>query len=112
EVEVHEAEPEVGGGLRSAELTLPGFVHDVCSSIHPLGQASALFRTLELDVEWIPPAAPAGTPFDDGSGVVLEKGLTATAAGLGADGHAYRELVGPLVDGWREVERVLIGPYP
>jgi phytoene dehydrogenase-like protein len=111
-VEVHEAEPELGGGLRSAELTLPGFVHDVCSSIHPLGQASALFRTLELDVEWIHPDAPAGHPFDDGSAVVLEKGLTATAAGLGADGHAYRELVGPLVDGWREVERVLIGPYP
>ena len=111
-VEMHEAEPELGGGLRSAELTLPGFVHDVCSSIHPLGQASALFRTLELDVEWIHPDAPAGHPFDDGSAVVLERGLSATAAGLGADGHAYRELVGPLVDGWHEVERVLIGPYP
>jgi phytoene dehydrogenase-like protein len=112
EVEVHEAEPEVGGGLRSAELTLPGFVHDVCSSIHPLGQASALFRTLDLDVEWIHPDAPAAHPFDDGSAVVLEKGLSGTAAGLGADGHAYRQLVGPLVENWQEVERVLIGPYP
>jgi phytoene dehydrogenase-like protein len=112
EVEVHEAQPGIGGGLRSAELTLPGFVHDVCSSIHPLGQASALFRTLDLDIEWIHPDAPAAHPFDDGRALVLEKGLSATAAGFGADGHAYRRLVGPLVEGWREVERVLIGPYP
>ncbi|HEX6679207.1 MAG TPA: NAD(P)/FAD-dependent oxidoreductase [Gaiellaceae bacterium] len=112
EVEVHEAEPELGGGLRSAELTLPGFVHDVCSSIHPLGQASTLFRTLDLDVEWIHPDAPAAHPFDDGDAVVLERGLSATAATLGADGRAYRRLIEPLVEGWREVERVLIGPYP
>jgi phytoene dehydrogenase-like protein len=112
EVEVHEAEPELGGGLRSAELTLPGFVHDVCSSIHPLGQASTLFRTLDLDVEWIHPDAPAAHPFDDGSATVLERGLSATAGGLDGDGRAYRELVEPLVEGWREVERVLIGPYP
>jgi phytoene dehydrogenase-like protein len=112
DVEVHEAEPQLGGGLRSAELTLPGFVHDVCSSIHPLGQASALFRTLELDVEWIQPDAPAAHPLDDGSAVLLEHGLLATAAGLGRDDRAYRRLVGPLVDGWREVERVLIGPHP
>ncbi len=112
EVEVHEAEPEVGGGLRSAELTLPGFVHDVCSSIHPLGQASTLFRTLDLEVEWIHPDAPAAHPFDDGNAVLLERGLSATVAGLGADSGGYRRLVGPLVEGWREVERVLIGPYP
>jgi phytoene dehydrogenase-like protein len=112
EVEVHEAEPQLGGGLRSAELTLPGFVHDVCSSIHPLGQASALFRTLELDVDWIQPDAPAAHPLDDGSAVLLEHGLLATAGALGRDGGAYRRLVAPLVDGWREVERVLIGPHP
>jgi phytoene dehydrogenase-like protein len=112
EVEVHEAEPQLGGGLRSAELTLPGFVHDVCSSIHPLGQASALFRTLELDVEWIQPDAPAAHPLDDGSAVLLEHGLLATAGGLGRDGGYYRRLVAPLVDNWREVERVLIGPHP
>jgi phytoene dehydrogenase-like protein len=112
EVVVHEAEAELGGGMRSAELTLPGFVHDVCSSIHPLGYASPLFRTLDLDVEWVQPDAPAAHPLDDGSAVVLEHGLLATAAGLGRDDSAYRQLVGPLVDSWREVERVLVGPHP
>jgi phytoene dehydrogenase-like protein len=112
EVVVHEAADTVGGGLRSAELTLPGFVHDVCSSIHPLGRASPLFRTLDLDVEWAQPEAPAAHPLDDAPAVVLEGGLLATAAGLGDDGAAYRQLVGPLVDAWAEVERVLIGPHP
>jgi phytoene dehydrogenase-like protein len=112
EVEVHEAEEQLGGGLRSAELTLPGFVHDVCSSVHPLGLASPLFRTLDLDVEWIQPDAPAAHPLDDGTAVVLEQSLAATAAGLGADEVAYRRLAGPLVDSWREVERVILGPFP
>jgi phytoene dehydrogenase-like protein len=112
EVVVHEAADRLGGGMRSAELTLPGFVHDVCSSIHPLGQASPLFRTLELDVEWVQPEAPAAHPLDDGTAVLLEHGLLSTAAGLGDDGSAYRELVGPLIDSWHEVERVLIGPHP
>ena len=83
EVEVHEAEEQLGGGLRSAELTLPGFVHDVCSSVHPLSLASPLFRTLELDVDWVQPDAPAAHPFDDGTAVLLEHGLLATAAGHG-----------------------------
>jgi phytoene dehydrogenase-like protein len=112
EVVVHEAEPQLGGGMRSAELTLPGFVHDVCSSIHPLGAESPFFRELELDVEWIHPGAPAAHPFDDGSSLVLERDLATTADGLRADGEAYRRLVGPLVEGWREIERVLLGPYP
>jgi phytoene dehydrogenase-like protein len=112
EVEVHEAEDQLGGGLRSAELTLPGFVHDVCSSVHPLGLASPLFRTLELDVDWVQPDAPAAHPLDDGTAVLLEHNLLATAAGLGADEAAYKELVGPLVEAWREVERVLLGPFP
>jgi phytoene dehydrogenase-like protein len=112
EVEVHEAEEQLGGGLRSAELTLPGFVHDVCSSVHPLALASPLFRTLELDVDWVQPDAPAAHPFDDGSTVLLEQSLAETAAGLGRDELAYQRLVGPLVDSWREVERVLLGPFP
>ena len=112
EVVVHEAEPQLGGGMRSAELTLPGFVHDVCSSIHPLGTESPLFRELELDVEWIHPDAPAAHPFDDGTSLVLERDLAATADGLGPDGEAYRRLVWPLVQGWREIERVLLGPLP
>jgi phytoene dehydrogenase-like protein len=98
--------------MRSAELTLPGFVHDVCSAIHPLGQSSPLFRGLDLDVEWIQPGAPAAHPLDDGSAVLLERGLEETAAGLGVDWDAYLELVRPLVEGWREIEGTLIGPHP
>jgi phytoene dehydrogenase-like protein len=112
EVEVHEAAEQLGGGLRSAELTLPGFVHDVCSSVHPLGLASPLFRTLELDVDWVQPEAPAAHPLDDGSAILLEHSLLATAAGLGGDESAYEQLVGPLIESWHEVERVLLGPFP
>jgi phytoene dehydrogenase-like protein len=103
EVEVHEAEAEIGGGLRSAELTQPGFVHDVCSAVHPLAMASPYFHELELDVDWIHPDAPAAHPFDDGTALVLERGVEATAAQLGVDAAAYRSLVEPLVDSW---------PYP
>jgi phytoene dehydrogenase-like protein len=112
EVEVHEAEAEIGGGLRSAELTLPGFVHDVCSSIHPLAVASPLFRELGLDVDWAYPDAPAAHPFDDGTALLLERDLDATAAALGRDGDAYRGLIGPLVAAWHEIEGVLLGPHP
>jgi phytoene dehydrogenase-like protein len=112
EVEVHEAESQVGGGLQSAELTLPGFVHDICSSIHPLGLDSPFFRELELDVDWVHPDAPAAHPFDDGTALLLERDLDATAAGLGRDGRSYRELVEPLVRSWKEIEGVLLGPHP
>jgi phytoene dehydrogenase-like protein len=112
EVEVHEAERQLGGGLRSSELTLPGFVHDVCSSIHPLARVSPLFRTLDLDVEWVDPDVPAAHPLDDGSAVLLEQDLAATADRLGRDEAAYRRLVGPLAENWHEVGRVLIGPHP
>src|SRR5207245_935483 len=105
QVEVHEAAEELGGGLRSAELTLPGFVHDLCSSVHPLGLASPIYRSLELDVEWVQPDAPAAHPLDDGTPVLLEHSLGATAAGLGSDEAAYLGLVAPLVDSWHEVER-------
>jgi phytoene dehydrogenase-like protein len=112
EVEVHEAEEQLGGGLRSTELTLPGFLHDVCSSVHPLAVASPFFRTLELDVDWVQPDAPAAHPLENGTAVLLEHGLEATAAGLGRDEVAYRRLAGPLVESWSEVERVLLGPFP
>src|SRR5438093_549373 len=111
-VRVLEAADTVGGGARSAELTLPGFVHDVCSAVHPLGAASPLFRRLDLAVEWVHPPAPAAHPFDGGTAAVLERGLEETAAGLGADRGAYRRLVGPFVEGWRELEGVLLGPHP
>ncbi len=91
-VAVLEAEETVGGGTRSAELTLPGFVHDLGSAIHPLGYASPFFRTLPLEehgLEWIHPPAPLAHPFDDGSAAVLERSVEATAAALGPDARAY-----------------------
>jgi phytoene dehydrogenase-like protein len=112
DVVVHEAADTIGGGLRSAELTLPGFVHDTCSGIHPMGQASPFFRQLELDVEWVEPPAAAAHPLDDGTAMTLERGVEETAAQLGEDADAYRRLVGPLVRAWNEVEPVLVGPYP
>jgi phytoene dehydrogenase-like protein len=97
-VEVREAAGEPGGGLRSLELTLPGFVHDVCSAVHPLALASPALR--DLDVDWVHPDAPAAHPFDGGAAVMLERSLEGTAAQLGRDAGAYRALVGPLVRAW------------
>jgi phytoene dehydrogenase-like protein len=96
EVEVREAAEEAGGGLRTAELTLPGFVHDVCSAIHPLALASPALR--DLDVDWVHPDAPLAHPLDDGTAVVLERSLDETARRLGADTDAYRRVLRPLLD--------------
>lgn len=112
EVEVHEAAGWIGGGVHSEELTLPGFVHDVCSTVQPLAAGSPFFRTLDLGVEWVHPEAPAAHPLDDGTAVLLERGIGATAAGLGRDGEAYRRLVEPLVADWDELAPVLLGRMP
>src|SRR5438094_7104327 len=98
-VRVLEAADSVGGGTRSAELTLPGFVHDVCSAIHPLGVASPFFRPLPLHrygLDWVQPPACLAHPLDDGSAVMLYRSMRATASGLGPDGAAYAKLVGPV----------------
>src|SRR5213083_869287 len=80
-VVVFEAEDTIGGGVRSAELTLPGFTHDVCSAIHPMALASPFFRSLRLDgLEWIHSPAPLAHPLDDGTAVVLERSIDATAS--------------------------------
>src|SRR5689334_23565096 len=92
DVIVHEAEETVGGGMRSEALTLPGFTHDVCSAIHPLGRDSPLFRDLELPVAWIQPDAPAAHPLDDGSAVITERSIQSTAQQLGEDSRAYERL--------------------
>jgi phytoene dehydrogenase-like protein len=97
-VAVLEGKSTIGGGARSAEITLPGFVHDLGSAIHPLGYASPFFRTLPLEehgLEWIHPDVPLAHPFDGGEAAVLERSLEATAAGLGPDAAAYRRLMGP-----------------
>jgi phytoene dehydrogenase-like protein len=99
-VRVLEAADMVGGGVRSAELTLPGFVHDVCSAIHPLGVASPFFRTLPLadyGVAWIEPPAALAHPFDDGTAALLERSPEAAAADLGEDDGRWRRVFAPLV---------------
>jgi phytoene dehydrogenase-like protein len=112
DVVVHEASPDVGGGMRTEELTLPGFRHDVCSAIHPIGRSSTGFRELELDVEWLDSPACVAHPLDDDEAVLLVRGVDETADGLGADADAYRRLVGPVARGWRAVERVVMAPFP
>ena len=95
-----EARDEIGGGCRSAELTEPGFVHDVCAAIQPMGVLSPLFRSLplrELGVEWAAPEIALAHPFDDGTAAVLRRSLEETARGLGEDGAAYEGLVRPFV---------------
>ncbi len=106
-VRVLEAADTVGGGARSAELTLPGLVHDVCSAIHPLGVASPFFRTLPLaehGVEWIEPPAALAHPFDDGSAALLERSPEVVVRGLGEDEARWRRLFAPLV---RDAEPLL-----
>jgi phytoene dehydrogenase-like protein len=96
-VAVLEAEETAGGGTRSAEITLPGFVHDLGSAIHPLGYASPFFRQLPLEehgLEWVHPPAPLAHPFDDGTAAVLERSVRETAAALvGPDARAYERLM-------------------
>ena len=97
---VVEAEESLGGGTRSVELTLPGFLHDVCSAFHPLAVASPFFRTLPLEqfgLDFVQPPAPLAHPFDDGSAAVLERSVKATGEWLGRDAAAYRALMEPLV---------------
>ena len=110
---VREAEDTLGGGVRSAELTLPGFVHDVCSSIHPFIPGSPFFRGLPLaehGLDLIHPSAPVAHPFDDGTAVLVERSLEETAAGLGDDAEAYRRLVGSVCSGWKDLEDAILGP--
>ncbi len=109
-----EAESVVGGGTRSEELTLPGFVHDVCSAVHPLGVSSPFFATLPLarhGLRWIQPPIALGHPLDDGSVVLVGRDVDATAASLGPDAAAYRDLIAPLVRDWHAVIPDVLAPF-
>ena len=97
--------------MRSEELTLPGFVHDVCSAIHPLGRDSPLFRDLELPVAWVQPEAPTAHPLDDGTAVTTERSILATAEQLGEDQSSYHRLFNRVVSGWSDFESVVLGPF-
>src|SRR5438128_8667004 len=94
QVEVFEAEPTPGGGARTMALTLPGFLHDFGSAVHPLGAGSPFFSSLPLGdfgLQWIHSPAPLAHPFDDGTAVVLERDLTEAVSALGEDGRAWRK---------------------
>ena len=113
EVRVLEAAEEVGGGLRSAGLTLPGFVHDPCSAVFPMGIASPFFRSLpqrELGIEWVQGEAPLVHALPDGRAVVVRHSLEDTAVGLGAAAPSYRRIVGPVADDWPLLLDALLGP--
>ena len=112
-VRVLEAQPIPGGGARSEALTLPGFVHDVCSAIHPLGIASPYFRQLPLaahGLEWVQPPTALAHPFDDGPAAVLERSLVSTAQHLEGDGAAYRMLMAPFVKRSEMLYAEVLGP--
>lgn len=111
-VRLREGDERIGGGLRSAALTLPGFLHDICSAIHPFAVASPLFRSLPLDqhgLEWVHPGAPLAHPLDAGT-VVLEQSLEATVHKLGADGPAWRARLEALSGRFIELAPDLLAP--
>ncbi len=112
-VVVVEGAQSAGGGVRSAELTLPGFVHDVCSAVHPLGAWSPFLRGLPLGehgMSWVHPAAPLAHPLDDGSAVVLERSVEGTASVLGPDATAYERLMAPWAELWDTLADDLLRP--
>ena len=114
-VTVLEAADTPGGGVRSAERTLPGFIHDTCSAVHPFGRISPFLAGLDLTrhgLRWVEPRWSIAHPLDDGTAVLVERDVGATADRLGgADGAAYRGLFGPLVDGWPTLQRDVLAPF-
>jgi phytoene dehydrogenase-like protein len=110
---IREAQPVIGGGLRSAELTMPGFIHDVCSAVHPLAMSSPFFRSLPLrkfGLEWIQPPAALAHPLDGGTAVMLERSIDATAAGLGPGGRGWRRLLNSFVENWDDLSVDVLAP--
>nr|MBA2671660.1 NAD(P)/FAD-dependent oxidoreductase [Gemmatimonadota bacterium] len=111
---VLEAADTIGGGCRSAELTLPGFLHDVCSAIHPLAASSPFFRTLPLEsygLSWVHPPVALAHPLDDGTAALLMQSVDDTAATLGEDGRAWQRLFEPLVSDFDILAAQLLGPF-
>ncbi len=114
-VQVIEGHQTIGGGARTAELTLPGFRHDICSAIHPLGVGSPFFHDLPLKqygLDWIFPPYAAAHPLDDGTAVVIQNSVEASADTMGRDAGAYNRLMIPLVHDWDKILLDLLGPLP
>lgn len=110
-----EAKSSVGGGLRSAELTLPGFVHDVCSAVHPLAVSSPFFSKLPLQhfgLEYIFPSIAAAHPLDDGTAPVLVSSVIKTAKSLSGDAEFYNHFMNGLLKDWPLLKEFVLGPFP
>jgi phytoene dehydrogenase-like protein len=112
-VQVLERADAIGGGSRTAELTLPGFHHDVCSAVHPLAAGSPFLRGLALErygLELLAPELDAAHPLDDGTAVTFRRSLVDTAAGLGVDSRRYARLLDPFAKSWPELADAILGP--
>ncbi|HTL16109.1 MAG TPA: NAD(P)/FAD-dependent oxidoreductase [Patescibacteria group bacterium] len=110
---VLEANETIGGGLRSAELTLPGFVHDCCSAVHPLAIGSPFLRSLKLEkngLAWLQPQLPLAHPLEGGRAAALHRSVLATSAGLGRDQHNYQGLMAPLLSNWEKSATEFLQP--
>jgi phytoene dehydrogenase-like protein len=108
-----EAKSEIGGGLRTAELTLPGFKHDICSAIHPLAAASPFFKTLPLaghGLSYIYPEINAAHPLEHANSAILCRSIDETALHLGADENTYRDLMRSVTKNWPLIDADVLGP--
>ena len=112
-VRIYEANSTIGGGARSAELTLRGFTHDICSAVHPLALGSPFFSTLPLNkygLEFIHSPIALAHPFDDGTAAILDRSVETTSESFGRDRSAYRRLMAPFVERWHDLADDLLGP--
>ncbi|HEX5412196.1 MAG TPA: NAD(P)/FAD-dependent oxidoreductase [Terriglobia bacterium] len=110
---VLEAEPRIGGGAQTMELTLPGVLHDVCSAVHPLAASSPFFRSLPLQsygLQWVDPPLALAHPLDDGTAAVLSRSMQKTCETLGPDAAVYRRLMSPLAANWSDLIQDVLGP--
>src|SRR6202040_3455538 len=112
-VDVLEAQVQPGGAARTMELTLPGFKHDFGSAVYPLGAGSPFFSSLPLmahGLEWIQSPAALAHPLDDGTAVMLERGLDNSTDSLGIDGPAWNKLMRPFAERWTEFAPEVLRP--
>ena len=112
-VEVYEAQPTIGGSTRSQELTLPGFIHDVCSCAHPMGASSPFFNSLGLEqhgLRWVQPAIALAHPFDDGDAAAINNPFEENLAQFGKDAATIRNWLLPLIENWDSVADVVLRP--
>jgi phytoene dehydrogenase-like protein len=108
-----EGKDKIGGGLCTEELTVPGYLHDVCSAVHPMAAASPFFSSLPLQqfgLEYIYPEFAAAHPFDDGTTAILQRSIEKTAMSLRGDKDAYLKLIQPLVNTWPKIAADVLGP--